>query len=59
MTDLEWREQARRLHYELRVARQGVYHGQPEDGKAEAYLALRMAEDALRLHLDNKDTRVS
>lgn len=59
MTELEWRELARRLRHNLRVARQGVYHGQPEEGKDAAHRALRDAEDALRLHLDNRHASVS
>lgn len=59
MTEREWREKAGRLRQALRVARQGVYHGQREEGKEEAYRTLRRAEDDLRLHLDNNATLVS
>lgn len=56
MTESEWLRQASKLRLMLKVARMGVYYGQPEETKERAYEVLRDAEDALRKHLDNKAT---
>jgi len=58
MTEREWQVQAARLRINLKIARQDVYHGQPEGTQERTYKALRDAEDALRLHLDNKSKLV-
>lgn len=54
MTEQEWKVQAARLRVSLKIARQGVYFGQPEAGREESYKRLRDAEDALRRHQDDK-----
>lgn len=59
MSEREWIDRARKLRLQLAAARRLVYPGQCEWDKDEAHAALRAAEDALRLHLDNKKTLVS
>lgn len=59
MTEAEYHAKTRLLNQKLRIAKSWVYYGQPEKTKAAAYELLRQAEDALRLHLDNKRTLIS
>jgi hypothetical protein len=58
VTAYEWTMKLLQLRRAVATARWEVYHGQPEDGREGTYQALRDAEDALRLHLDNKSSLI-